>query len=125
MGDVTYKLGTIVNRYQIYIPLDEKCLFKKECSKTALKVLGVNDSRIVLNDEYFTRLGIDSDVGDYEINKEKIYINDRDKYFAYIGYTCFTIQNKKWLAIRKKIDRAIDEKMGRFANIDLSFIGKE
>lgn len=119
------EVGDQVKEYVLCIPFDKECLYKKERSITPYNVLGVNGDRFVIDDEFFTRLEIRKSIINDALDKPKISIRTKERFFNSLRYTLFTQKNKKWSTIRREIEAKIEQEFGALMQIDLDFVTKE
>jgi len=97
---------------------------KNSFTITEMEILGENDSYIVFNDDWFTKISKKHDYTSSQLDKESISITTNDSLYGNsIRYNLYTTKNVRPSTIKNHIQKKISEKYGwLFNEVDLSII---
>lgn len=116
-----------INYYRVEVtdPMNPGILGgERKFQTTSFNVIGENESRLVIDNEFFTT--IRKEKADYDtcLDKPSISLHANDSCWGTrVSYTLFTEKTKRASTIKKEIEAAIEKKYGFFARgFDLSFI---
>lgn len=115
-----------INRYEVNIQIEKGIVDRgNNFTKIELDVLKTNETRVVLDDEYFTVLHKNNkDHWNTSIDRPLIRIYSKDNcYGSAIYYSLYTYKVKSPEKIKKEIRDEITKKFGAFlGNVDLTII---
>lgn len=117
-----------LNLYEVKIYFNPRYSFEKEEEKfkvSEVKVLAENEKFLCLEDDYFTKITKNKNWDKiYDtLNKPSISIRTKDSILGEgIFYTLYTTKKKRISTIRKEIEKKIEDDLGSFFKIDLSFL---